>query len=103
MTVVPEDFELMRKNLTGSATGTKVSSKIVYGSAAWHFTHTDDEDCTLDVEFRNVPWNFEMPEVDPEGNAAEIEFSADDIGIASADGTPITITVVNKVESYITE
>ena len=44
-----------------------------------------------------------MPEVDPEGNAAEIEFGADDIGIASADGTPITITVVNKVESYIAE
>ena len=103
MTVVPEDFDLMRKNLTGSATGTKVSSKIVYGSAAWHFTHTNDENCTLDVEFKNVPWNFEMPDVDPEGNAAEIEFSADDIGIDSADGTPVTITVVNKVESYITE
>ena len=44
-----------------------------------------------------------MPEVDPEGNAAEVEFSADDIGIDSADGTPVTVTIVNKTESYITE
>lgn len=101
MTVVPDDFELMRKNLTGSASGTTVSSKIVYGSAAWHFTHSEDAECYLDVAFSNVPWNFEMPEVDPEGNAAEVEFSCDDIGIASADGSPVTVTIVNKTESYV--
>lgn len=103
MTVVPEDFALMRKCLTGAADGTKVSSKIVYGSALWKFTHSADANCTLEVAFTNVPWNFEMPEVDPEGNAAEVEFSADDIGIDSADGTPVTVTIVNKTESYITE
>lgn len=103
MTVVPDDFALMRKCLTGAADGTKVSSKIVYGSALWKFTHSADPNCKLDVAFTNVPWNFEMPEVDPEGNAAEVEFSADDIGIDSADGTPVTVTIVNKVESYITE
>lgn len=103
MTVVPDDFSLMRKCLTGAADGTKVSSKIVYGSALWKFTHSADPNCTLDVAFTNVPWNFEMPEVDPEGNVAEVEFSADDIGIDSADGTPVTITIVNKVAQYITE
>lgn len=103
MTVVPDDFSLMRKCLTGAADGTKVSSKIVYGSALWKFTHSSDPNCTLDVAFTNVPWNFEMPEVDPEGNVAEVEFSADDIGIDSADGTPVTITIVNKVAQYITE
>lgn len=103
MTVVPDDFALMRKCLTGAADGTKVSSKIVYGSALWKFTHSADPNCKLDVAFTNVPWNFEMPEVDPEGNAAEVEFSADNIGIDSADGTPVTITIVNKVKSYITE
>lgn len=101
-TVTVDDFALIRKMLTGSTTGTKVSSKIVYGSAKWHFTHSADEDMTLDVEFANVPWNCEMPEVDPEGNSADVEFSADDVGIASADGTPVTITIVNKVQSYVT-
>lgn len=102
-TVVVDDFTLLRKMLTGSSTGTKVSSGIVYGSAKWHFTHSADQNMTMDVEFSNVPWNCEMPEVDPEGNAAEVEFSADDVGIASADGTPVTITIVNKVQSYVTE
>lgn len=103
MTVVPDDFSLMRKCLTGAADGTKVSSKIVYGSALWKFTHSSDPNCTLAVAFTNVPWNFEMPEVDPEGNVAEVEFSADDIGIDSANGTPVTITIVNKVAQYITK
>lgn len=100
VTVVPEDFALMRKALTGSDSGTKVSSKIVRGSTKWKFTHTDDPKCSLEVEFKNVPWNFSMPEVNPEGGSAEVEFSADDIGIASSDGTPVTITVINKVERY---
>ncbi len=100
VTVVPEDFALMRKSLTGTDNGTKVSSKIVRGSTKWKFTHTDDPKCSLEVEFKNVPWNFTMPEVNPEGGSAEVEFSADDIGIDSADGTPATITIVNKVDKY---
>ncbi|MDO4290266.1 MAG: hypothetical protein Q4C41_03435 [Eggerthellaceae bacterium] len=100
MTVVPDDFVPIRKVLTGSATGTEVSSAIVYGSCKWSFTHSQDENCKLDVEMNNIPWNCETPEIDPEGNSAEIQFSASDIGIASKTGTPITITIVNKVESY---
>lgn len=100
-TVTLDDWSLIRKMLTGSASGTEVSSKIVYGSCKWTFTHSQDANCTLEVAFGNVPWNAEMPEVDPEGGSAEVEFSAEDVGIASADGTPITITLVNKVESYV--
>lgn len=100
MTVIPDDFALMRKSLTGSESGTKISGKAVYGSAEWHFTHSTDPNCTMDVKFENVPWSFEMPEVDPEGNAAKVEFSADDVGVSSKDGSPVTITIVNKVQSY---
>lgn len=99
-TVIPDDWALIRKMLTGSSTGTEVTASIVYGSCKWTFTHTADPNCSLVVEFANVPWNCEMPEVDPEGGAAEIEFSADDVGISSADGSPVTITLTNKVESY---
>lgn len=100
MTVVPDDYTPIRKVLTGSSTGTEVSSGIVYGSCNWSFTHSQDPNCTLEVAMSNIPWNCETPEIDPEGNSAEIQFSADDIGIASKTGTPITITIVNKVESY---
>lgn len=100
VTVIPEDWSLIRKLLTGSDSGTKVTSSVVYGSAKWSFEHNADPDMTMEVEFMNVPWNCETPEVDPEGNSAEVEFSADDVGIASKDGTPVKITIVNKVESY---
>lgn len=102
-TVTLEDWKLIRKMLTGKDNGTAITSAIVYGSCKWKFTHSLDPKCTLEVKFENVPWNAEMPEVDPEGSAAEVEFSADDVGIASKDGTPVTITIVNKVEKYIEE
>lgn len=100
ITIQPEDWTPIRQVLTGSDTGTKVTSSVVYGSASWDFTHSKDPNCKMSVEFSNVPWNCETPEVDPEGAAAEIEFSADNIGVASKDGTPVKITVINKVKSY---
>ena len=99
-TVIPDDWSLIRKVLTGTASGTAVAPNVVYGSAKWSFTHNQDPNCTLDVEFSNVPWSCETPEANPEGNAAEIEFSAEDVGIASKSGTPVTVTLVNKVKSY---
>lgn len=99
-TIVPEDWSLIRKILTGSETGTQVTAKVVYGSAEWKFTHSQDENCTLDVKFANVPWTCETPEIDPEGSAAEVDFSADNVGVSSKDGSPVVITLVNKVNSY---
>ena len=54
----------------------------------------------MQVDFANVPWNCKTPEIDPEGSAAEVEFSADNVGIASKTGTPVTITITNKVANY---
>ncbi|MDY4522508.1 MAG: hypothetical protein SPD80_02800 [Atopobium sp.] len=101
VTTIPDDFSIIRKVLTGSESGTKLAGKIVYGSAAWSFKHSQDDKCTLEVEFLNVPWTCETPQVSPDGNAAEVEFSADNIGVASKTGSPIKITLVNKVASYV--
>lgn len=101
MKVIPEDWTLIRKLLTGSENGTKVTSKIVYGSLKWTFTHSQDASCKLEIEAKNIPFNCDTPEVDPEGDSAEIDFSFDDVGIASKSGTPVTITIVNKVQKYV--
>lgn len=101
VTVMPEDWALIRKVLTGTDTGTTVTSKIVRGSSKWKFTHSQDANCSLEILAANIPWNCETPEINPEGNAAEIEFSADDIGIMSKNDTPVTITIVNKVQQYV--
>jgi len=86
MTVMPEDWTPIRKVLTGTETGTKVTSNVVYGSASWAFTHSQDANCTMQVDFANVPWNCKTPEIDPEGSAAEVEFSADNVGNRLEDG-----------------
>ena len=101
VTVKPDDMSLYRKMVTGSASGTAPTGKMVYGSFEWEFTHSKDENCTLTIAANRVPFTADFPDVDPNGGAAEVEFSFDSIGIASRSDSPVTVTVVNKVESYI--
>ncbi|MFR3876801.1 MAG: hypothetical protein ACLTYW_00105 [Collinsella sp.] len=85
-TIIPRTTPRFARS-SPAANGTTVTNKVVYGSAAWDFTHSQDPNCTMSVVFSNVPWNCETPEIDPEGSAAEVEFSADDIGVAAKDGS----------------
>ena len=100
VTVKPDDLALYRKMVTGSATGTTPTGQMVYGSFEWNFRHSKDENCTLKIEATNVPFTADFPEVDPAGGAAEVEFSFDDIGVAERAGSPVTVTIVNKTQSY---
>lgn len=97
----PDDLTLYRKLVTGSADGTVPTGDMVYGSFKWSFKHSKDKDLTLTVEAKHVPFTAEFPEVKPDGGAAEIEFSFDDIGITEKGGSPVTVTVVNKTEKYV--
>ena len=100
VTVKPDDLTLYRKMVTGSASGTTPTGAMVNGSFEWNFTHSKDDKCTLKIEATNVPFTADFPDVDPAGGAAEIEFSFENIGIASPSSSPVTVTVVNKVEAY---
>ena len=100
VTVMPDDWALIRTLLTGSAMGTEVTSQIVYGSLEWTFTHSQDENCQLVLAVKNIPFTCDTPEVDPEGNYAEIDFSFDNVGIASKTDSPVVATLTNKVTSY---
>lgn len=98
--VKPDDLTLYRKMVTGASDGTTPTGLIVTGSFEWNFTHNKDSKCALKVEASNVPFTADFPDVDPNGGAAEIEFSFDNIGLASSSGSPVTITVTNTVSSY---
>ena len=100
VTVKPDDLTLYRKMVTGSGNGTTPTGAMVYGSLEWNFTHSKDSKCSLKVEATNIPFTADFPEVDPSGGAAEIEFTFDNIGIASASSSPVTVTVTNEVSSY---
>ena len=98
--VKPADMSEFYKMLTGTASGTTSTGTIVYGSFEWNFTHSKDSKITMKVAASNVPFKAEWPDIDPNGGAAEIEFSFDDIGVASASGSPVTVTIVNDTASY---
>lgn len=100
VTTIPEDITEYKKMVTGSASATKLTSKIVLGSVYAKFFHTDDPNMTLEVQVDNCPFTADFPEVDPEGNEATIQFSTDAAIITNAGDSPVTITLVNKVQKY---
>ncbi len=101
VTVKPDDLALYKQMVTGSPTGTKPTGEMVYGSFEWCFRHSKNPKHTLVISSGRVPFTCDFPEVAPDGGAAELEFTFDDIGIESAGGSPITITITNDVESYV--
>lgn len=100
VTVKPDDMALYRAMITGSAAGTTSTGDMVYGSFEWNFKHSKNADWTMKVTALHVPFTADYPDVDPGGGAAEIQFSFDNLGIASATDSPVTIEIVNGVESY---
>lgn len=100
VTVRPDDMKLYRKMLTGTESGTKPTGDMVYGSFIWEFRHSKNQNHKMIVEALRVPFTCEFPSVNPDGGAAELEFSFDNIGVDSRDGSPITITFLNDTESY---
>lgn len=100
VTVKPDDMALYRKMITGSASGTKPTGGMVYGSFEWSFTHSKNPKHKMKVEASRVPFTCEFPSVDPEGGAAELDFSFDNVGVDTRAGSPVTITFENDTASY---
>ncbi len=100
VTVRVDDMSLYRKLLTGSAAGTSLTGAMVYGSFEWTFTHSKNADHKLKVTATNVPFTCDYPSVDPNGGAAELDFTFDNIGVSSAGGTPVTFVIENDTASY---
>ncbi len=100
VTVKPSDMTLYRKLVTGAANGTTPTGGMVYGSFEWNFTHSKDPKHKMKVEASRVPFTCEFPSVDPEGGAAEIDFTFDNVGVESPSSSPVTITFENDTASY---
>lgn len=100
VTTIPDNIKEYQKMVTGSASATRVSSKVVMGSVYAKFVHTDDPDIYVEIEVKHIPFTADFPEVDPEGSEATIKFSTDSAIITAANESPVTITLVNKTASY---
>lgn len=100
VTTIPDDITQYKKMVTGSESSTQISGKVVMGSVYAKFMHSEDEKMTLEVEYKHVPFTADYPSVDPEGAEGTIQFTADAAIITDPAESPVTITLVNKVESY---
>lgn len=99
-TVVPDDITPYREMVTGSATGTTPSGRMVYGSARVVLQHSVNPDWTIEFDIPRIPFTADFVDVDPDGGNGEFTFTADSAYAASAGGTPVTVTITNGVESY---
>lgn len=100
VTTIPDDFKQFQKMLTGSDSATDVSSKVVFGSVYAKFVLDTDAKQYIEVKYDHVPFSAEFPEADPEGNEATIQFTCDSAIVRDAKSSPVTFTVVNKVDKY---
>lgn len=100
VTVKPDDMTLYRKMVTGSSSGTAPTGAMVYGSFEWEFTHSKETNHKMKVSATNVPFTCDFPSVNPDGGAAELQFSFENIGVAAANGSPVTIVFENDTASY---
>lgn len=100
VTTIPSDFQQFKKMLTASADETHVSSTVVFGSVYAKFVLDTDSKQYIEISMDHVPFSAEFPEADPEGNEATIQFTCDSAIVRAADASPMTVTVVNKVEGY---
>lgn len=101
VTTIPDDLKTYQKLLTGSETKTDITGKVVFGSVYAKFYHTDDPKMTLEISANHLPFTADFPEVDPGGNEASIQFKCDKAIVSSGNESPFTITLVNKVATYI--
>lgn len=100
VTTIPDDITQYKKMVTGSDSSTQISGKVVMGSVYAKFVHSDDSKMTLEIQLKHVPFTADYPSVDPEGAEGTIQFTSDAAIIKSATESPVTVTLVNKVESY---
>lgn len=99
VTVKPDDMALYTAMVTGASDGTAPTAGMVYGSFEWEFKHSKTNHVLM-VEADRVPFTCDYPSVDPEGGAAELQFSFENVGVASASDSPVTFTLLNDTASY---
>lgn len=98
LTVVPDNLSDFRKVVTGSANGTAVSSAIPYGSVNLVFKENGGNN-TLTVTGSKVAFLTQIPDVDTQGGAVEIEMAG--TAVLPTGGTaPLVYSLTNSVASY---
>jgi hypothetical protein len=95
--VIPADTTLWRKIITGSGSGTAISSTPVYGSFRVKFQVQVTPERSLDITAPRVAFTARYPEASPDGGPVELELEGRVISPTS--GNAITAVVKNGVNT----
>lgn len=91
--LIPNDTELWRKIVTGSASGTAVTPTPQYGSFHVKFTIQTSPERSLDLTAPRVAFTGEYPEPSPDGGPVELEIEG--TVVKPSTGNAFTATVKN--------
>jgi hypothetical protein len=97
LTIIPDDFLLWRKALTGSTAGTTAQAVPYYGTAEAKFQVVAGT--TLDFLFNRMKFKTSLPAVDGGGGPVEIALEGS-IATPAVGTQPYTITLINNVPTY---
>jgi hypothetical protein len=95
LTILPDDMTIWRKALTGSVSGTSISTTPQYGSFEYTFAKGAD---SLKLAGSSVAFLCDLPDADPSGKPVEHELAGKAYRGAAA--TPVTITLINTQATY---
>ena len=93
-----DSTDLYRKVITGSATGTAVTSRVVTGSLQITFQHTVNSAWTFVVKIPAIPWVCDVMGVSTDGGPFDLKMSTDsalDLGAGAAE-----FILTNDVAKY---
>lgn len=93
--ITPDNLNIWRTIVTGSASGTEASGTPVYGSFSCQFVSGSD---TLTISANRVAFTCDFPDADPAGGTITLALAG---LVVSANGaSPLTVSVSNSQASY---
>lgn len=100
-TVVPDDIDIVRTVLTGSASGAGIAVAPVYGSFEHVFkSQGGDAGHSLKFEGLKVAYMADLPKAKAGGGAAEVELAGKCMLPSGAGASPVKVTLINATAAY---
>jgi hypothetical protein len=98
LTVVPDNMDLWRKHLTGSASGTSVQDTPYEGSLDVTFADVETTTYSLRFDIDKMPFMAAFPASDPSGGPAEIVVEG--VAIGDDNSSAISVVLINDESDY---
>lgn len=93
--ITPDDLTLWKTIVTGTSSGSSVSSSVMYGNFSMQFVNGTN---TLTLAATRVAFTCDFPDADPSGGTITLTLAG--LVVSNAGASPLTVTLVNSQASY---